>query len=597
MIISPHRENHLLAIPTTLSGGNFGRLKTLPGFFKWQGRNVVFRITGENIKHILNNWPDAEWIGGCDEVRKDYLIRQDRGAEVVRAKADPAITPDVGDYAFKRDPMDHQRRAFALSRDQEAFGLFMEQGTGKTKVTIDTACHLYLKKKIDAMIVVAWPNGVHRNWVDYELPVDMSVPYQAEYWSGNYKAKFRQEAFAALLATKDCLRVMTFNVEAFVAEGAQELMLKMLGQWRCLLVIDQSASIKNPQAKRTKFLIDKCSTLAKFRRVLDGAPVAEGADELYSQFKFLDPMIIGHDTWTGFKAEFCEIGYFNEIKGYKNLDELRRRIDGYSFRCLADDCLDLPERTYKEWPFDLGANERRVFDELNAENLAFFALEDSEKQAKLNTGRASTMVEDEIESPDTGELCSEHLEEHLALVKNLRLQQISSGWWPGDDFKALEPDGPSRLKALLLLLEAARGKALIFARFRADLEVLAQALGKAAVSYHGGVSEEDRATAKKKFMTDPKTLYFLGQPRSAGLGHTLTAARHVIFYSNDPSLRLREECEKRAHRKGLTHKLLVWDLKARHTQDHKIITAFRWKKDLANIIMQDPENFFLKYEE
>ena len=94
-----------------------------------------------------------------------------------------------------------------------------------------------------------------------------------------------------------------------------------------------------------------------------------------------------------------------------------------------------------------------------------------------------------------------------------------------------------------------------------------------------------------------KTKYFIGQPRSAGIGHTLTAAKHVIFYSNDPSLRLREECEKRAHRTGLKHKLIVWDLKARKTQDHKIITAFRWKKDLANLIMQDPENFFLKYEE
>lgn len=597
MIISPHRENHLLAIPTTLSGGNFGKLKTLPGFFKWQGRNVVFRITGENIRHILNNWPDAEWIGGCEAIRKDYLLKQDRGNEVVRAKSDPAVLPDTSTYDFKREPMDHQRRAFAISRDCEAFGLFMEQGTGKTKVTIDTACYLYQEGKIDAMIVVAWPNGVHRNWVDYELPVDTSVPYVAEFWSGNYKAKFRQEAFAKLLASENCLRVMTFNVEAFVAEGAQQLMLKMLGKWRCLLVIDQSASIKNPQAKRTKFLIDKCSTLATYRRVLDGAPVAEGADELYSQFKFLDPMIIGHDTWTGFKAEFCEIGYFNEIKGYKNLDELRRRIDGYSFRCLADDCLDLPERTYKEWPFDLGTNERRVFDELNAQNLAFFAREDSENNTNATTGRGQGVVEGDFESPDTGELSAEHLEEHLGLVKNLRLQQISSGWWPGEDFKALEEDGPSRLKALLLLLEAAKGKALIFARFRADLEVLAKALGKKAVSYHGGVGEEDRALAKKKFMTDDKTLYFLGQPRSAGLGHTLTAARHVIFYSNDPSLRLREECEKRAHRKGLKHKLIIWDLKARQTQDGKIITAFRWKKDLANIIMQDPENFFLKYEE
>jgi hypothetical protein len=594
VIISPHRENHILLIPESLGGGNFAKISGLPGHFKWQGRNAIVRVSGENIRRILNDWPDAEWIGGSESIRKQYLLKEERGEEIVRAKSDPAVVPDDSDYKYKRDPMDHQRKAFAISRERDSFGLFMEQGTGKTKVTIDNACWLHQQDKIDALIIVAWPNGVHRNWIDYELPKDMSIPYSAEYWSGNYKAKFKQEAFAKLIEEKDKFRIMAFNVEAFVGEHAQNMIMKMLGKWRCMLVIDQSASIKNPQAKRTKFLIDKCSKLAKYRRVLDGAPVAEGADELFSQFKFLDPWIIGHDTWTGFKAEFCEIGYFNEIKGYKNLDELRRRIDGHCYRVLADDCLDLPDRIYKEWPFDLAENERRVFDELNLKNLAFFSAQGTHAET---TGMGLEIVEEDFESPDTGASSSDSIEEHSAMVKNLRLQQISSGWWPLDGIKQLEDEMPSRLKALLMLLEANPGKALIFARFRADLEIIQKTLGKAAVSYHGGINEEDRALAKKKFMECDKTKYFIGQPRSAGIGHTLTAAKHVIFYSNDPSLRLREECEKRAHRTGLKHKLIVWDLKARKTQDHKIITAFRWKKDLANLIMQDPDNFFLKYEE
>jgi SNF2 family DNA or RNA helicase len=322
---------------------------------------------------------------------------------------------------------------------------------------------------------------------------------------------------------------------------------------------------------------------------LTKASYAQMAKETMAQYQ--------HAKKHGFKAEFCEIGYFNEIKGYKNLDELRRRIDGHCYRVLADDCMDLPERVYKEWPFDLAENERRVFDELNGHNLAYFARLESQENTDASARSALESVEDTFETPDSGSLSPETIEEHSAMVKNLRLQQISSGWWPSDDVKALESDGPSRLKALLSLLQAHPGKALIFARFRADLHAIADALGNKAVSYHGGVNEEDRATAKRRFMEDDKIQYFIGQPRSAGIGHTLTAAKHVIFYSNDPSLRLREECEKRAHRKGLKHKLMVWDLKARRTQDHKIITAFRWKKDLANLIMQDPDNFFLKYEE
>lgn len=595
MIISPHKENHLLAIPGELGKGNFAKLSQFPGFWKWQERNLVFRATGANLLYVLNNWPDAEWIGGAEKFRKDFLIQQGLGEQIVRAKSDPAIVPDDKGYKYKRQPMDHQRKAFSISRDTKAFGLFMEQGTGKTKVTIDTACYLFQKGEIDALIVIAWPNGVHRNWVEYELPEDMSVPYMADFWSSNHKTLHRKKAFDKILGEKKKLRVFTFNIEAFVSEAAKGMLLKMLGQWKCLLVIDQSASIKNPQAKRTKFLVDKAAALASFRRVLDGQPVAEGADELYSQFKFLDPWIIGHDTWTAFRAEFCEVGFFNEIKGYKNLDELRRRIDGHCYRVLSRDCQDLPPRIYKKWKFDLTPGERRIFEELESQDLAFF--KDSES-AKLATGHTQEAVLMEKEGEATGETCSETLEEHRALIKNMRLQQISSGWWPGEEFKAIEEGDklPGRAQALMALLQQSSGKCLIFARFRADLDLLQKLLGKEAVSFHGGIKDDDRDEAKRRFMRDPKVKFFLGQPRSAGVGHTLTAAENVIFYSNDHSLRLREECEKRAHRTGLKTKLFVWDLVASDTQDEKIVKSLREKKKLADVILKDPESFFLNYE-
>jgi hypothetical protein len=578
MVIAPHKPNHVIAISDRqLRGGDFAKLAALPGFFKWQeDRTCVIRATGANIAYILEQWPDAQWLGSTEEIRDAYLAEKELAGATALKKAETSERYSDHGYKYKRLPMKHQRKAFALSRDKVAFGFFMEQGTGKTKVTLDTACWLWQKEKIDALIVVAWPNGVHRNWVEYEIPLDVSAPYVAEYWSSNHKAKHRQEAYEKFLAApKGRLKIFCFNVEAFVSPAARAFILKLLEKWRCLLVIDQSASIKNPRAKRTRFLIDKTSKLAPFRRILDGAPVAEEAAELYSQFKFLDPWIIGHDTWTSFKAEFCKVGYFNEIVGYRNMDKLRSLIDGYSFRVRSDDCLDLPPRIYKPWMFDLAANEQRIFDELKVEDIATFGgILDKESDRMMT------------------------LEEHNALIKNMRLQQISSGWFPKDgEVRQIEKHLPSRMDALQDLLKAiGKEKALIFARFRADLELLQELLGKTAVSYHGGIKDDDRERAKRMFMRNPSTLYFLGQPRSAGFGHTLTEAKHIIFYSNDHSLRLREECEKRAHRQGLKHKLIVWDLIARKTQDAKIIRTFRAKKELANQILKDPDNFFLKYE-
>lgn len=597
MTIAPHHEGYVLLIADKLGGGNtFAKLAQFPGHTRWLERNLIVRATGANLQHILNNWPEAEWIGRSERVRDEYLTQQGVAAKVSETKA-MAVIPDTSDYQFKRPPMDHQRKAFALSRDQTAFALFMSQGTGKTKVIIDNACYLFQAGKIDALIIIAWPNGVHRNWLEYELPEDMTVPYVAEYWSGNWATKHRTKAREALFAApSDHLRVMAFNVEAFTSEGAKDFLLRCLTGWRCLFVIDQSASIANPQAKRTKFLIDKTSTLAKYRRILDGAPVAEGASELYSQFKFLDPWIIGHDTWTGFRAEYCVIGFFNEIKGYRNIDELRAKIDGYCYRCRSEDCLDLPERIYKRWQFDLSAEESRIFEELRVVELATFSdrLNEDEDEGEFEDASDEDKAQQAIDRGLTR--TSNFIEEHRVLVKLLRLQQIASGWWPGEEFKMINPEGkPSRLQALEAILEAAEGeKALIFARFRADLELIQQALGTKAVSYHGGVGEEERLEAKRKFMKDPKTLYFIGQPQSAGLGHTLTAAHHVIFYNNHPSLRLREECEKRAHRQGLDHKLIIWDLIAKGTQDAAIVRALRAKKELSNVIMADPDNFFLQ---
>ena len=556
-------------------------LGAFPAFTKFEGRSLKVRINDVNIEYLIENWPDAEWEADVVYLRDKCIEKRDNMASLEAARL--ALPFGEDDFPYKRQPMDHQRRVFLLSRDQPAYAYLMEQGTGKTKVVIDNACYLFNKGLIKCLIIIAWPNGVHRMWHDDELPNDMSVPYQSQFWSSSCtkeKSWEIQRVFESARGGK--MAVMTFNVEAFTSSAARECIKNFL-RLPSMVVIDQSASIKNPDSKRTQFLIDEIASHpnALYKRIMDGDPVAEGADELYSQFKFLSEDIIGHDTVTGFRNEYCNLGRFKEVIGYRNLDRLRKRTEPYSFRITADEALDLPERVYKRWDFDLSKQELRVFNEMRSKSIAFFEPrgEDLEELGEL---------------PETG--C---IEETMAMVKNMRLQQISSGWWPeADNFKALEPDSsPSRLTALTSLLALAKGKALIFARFRADLELIQKTLGKSAVSYHGGIKDNDRVIAKHRFQNDPDILYFIGQPRNAGIGHTLTAAHHVIFYSNDYSLRLRAESEKRAHRKGLKNNLTVWDICGRRTQDKKIMQTLRNKRSIAADILQDPESFFLDHHE
>jgi len=74
------------------------------------------------------------------------------------------MTPD-----FKTVPFKHQLDEFTEFHHALTRAIFWEQGTGKTKLIIDTACALFQAGKITGVLVVA-PNGVHRNWVEDEIP-------------------------------------------------------------------------------------------------------------------------------------------------------------------------------------------------------------------------------------------------------------------------------------------------------------------------------------------------------------------------------------------------------------------------------------------
>lgn len=481
---------------------------------------------------------------------------------------------------FKRKPFAKQLEGFELSKDKPNFGLFMEQGTGKTKVTLDTANYLYKKGVIDTLIVVAWPNGVHRNWVDIEIAKDLNVPYKATFWQSSL-SKEKQKQIEEVYHYKDGLRVMTYNIEAVNTEKGKANIGHFIKSGKVFFVLDQSACIKTPTAARTKAMtkFGQHNNII-YKRILDGDPHAEGLHELFAQFKFLDPDIIGLTSYTAFKSTYCEMGYFKNIIGYKNVDQLMAKIEPYFFRCTSDECVDLPSKIYKRWSFELNDEERKLYNQMKRHNLAYF-----------NTGFEEILTQ-----------------EKLALTKNMRLQQISSGWLSVDRGKRKTESGKmvnnfellpiskesSRLSAFKDLILEAKGKILIFTRFVADILELEKFLGKESVSFHGGISDDQKSEAKRLFMEDESVRFFIGQPSTAGIGHTLTAAKHIVFYSNGHSLRLRKECEKRAHRTGLKHNIIIWDLIAKNTQDFNIVNCLIEKKKVSDAIMKEPENFFMQ---
>jgi SNF2 family DNA or RNA helicase len=561
---APFGDRYCLLTVPNLDTNKIEILNTLPSYKRWIGRDLLFQPTSASLGRLHKFFPDIKWDEDVQHHLDNY-IKTLRTAEEIRKKKEN-LTPEKDDFIFKTEPFEHQRKTFYLSRDQKVFALLMEQGTGKTKVVIDNSAYLYSKGEISALVVIA-PNGVHRNWI---REVDTHLPDWCEHQITYYKSGMNKkeiETFESVLHSKDCLKIFTFNVEAFTSPKAVHWMERILLSNEVMLVVDESTRIKTPGAKRTK-LITKFGKQAKYKRILTGTPITKNAADVYAQFKFLDPQILGYDSFYSFRNQYCVMGGFEQrqIIAYKNLDELSRNVEGHSFRVLKKDCLDLPPKIYQ-----------RHFVEM------------SERQKKMyNTMKKGFIAELEgnfIEAPE-------------AITRLLRLQQILCGWFPTENERVQPIDEKNpRIEALKDVLEGIESKVIIWARFRADIRAIERLLGDLAVSYHGGVDLDARELAIERFQKDSAIRYFIGTPQAGGTGLTLTAAEYAIYYSNSFDLEQRLQSEDRCHRIGTKNNVTYIDIECQKSIDSKIIKALRDKKNIADIITKDPISIFLEEEE
>ena len=182
-------------------------------------------------------------------------------------------------YEFKTTPYDHQRTAFDESWRRPYFGLFMEMGTGKSKVAIDTIGALYQAGDIDTALIIA-PKGVFDNWVKKEIPVHLpdSIQTKLVKWQPNFTQKFRaeiQEIADPENREPGFLHILVMNTEAFsTPKGASAAQKFVQLNPNCMTILDESTSIKNKGAQRTKNLI-KVGQASKYRRILTGSPITK----------------------------------------------------------------------------------------------------------------------------------------------------------------------------------------------------------------------------------------------------------------------------------------------------------------------------------
>ncbi len=200
-----------------------------------------------------------------------------------------------------------QHAALTRSLSKRNFALFMEQGTGKTKVIIDTVAIHYDAKHIEGLLIAA-PIDVHEQWILEQIPTHMPhhIKLRARIWNSGNARSVRECNELVQKPLNGVLSVLSMNHEAFATAKGVRLAVSFLKRYKSLLAIDESdLAIKTPKAVRTKALVHRVSPHAFMRRIMTGTP-AENPFDLYAQFNFLDERIIDQESFLTFKHRYAK---------------------------------------------------------------------------------------------------------------------------------------------------------------------------------------------------------------------------------------------------------------------------------------------------
>jgi len=253
-------------------------------------------------------------------------------------------------FVFKTEPYEHQLTALEKSCDKRQYAYFMEMGTGKSKVLVDNVTHLYAKGKINAVLIIA-PKGVYRNWAKREIPIHMPdfIERQIYLWTPGESAKVMKEK-EDLIKPSSEIKFLVMNVEALSTPKGVKFAWKFISNHDTLMAVDESTTIKNPTAKRTKNIV-KLGKYCYYRRILTGSPVTRSPLDIYTQCQFLDPALLGFSSYYSFRNRYALLvdrsaggRSFKQVVGFQNLEELNGLMQPFSYRVLKEDCLDLPDK-------------------------------------------------------------------------------------------------------------------------------------------------------------------------------------------------------------------------------------------------------------
>jgi len=439
----------------------------------------------------------------------------------------------------------HNYQSYCIDRiiSDDAIGLFLDMGLGKTVITLSAINELiYNRFAVSKVLVIAPKKVAESTWAKEAKKWDHLQHLRVIPVLGT-----AQKRIKALNTPGDIFVINRENVPWLVEYDRNS--------WRFdMVVVDELSSFKSHQAKRFKSLCWVRKYIKRFVG-LTGTPASNGILDLWAQVYLLDEGVRLEKKISHFREKYFNSnshgGNFMTFEAKSGADDaIRNLIGDICISMKASDYLELPECLTIDVPVVLDSKAQEQYKKLEREMLL---------QVDMETLTAQT-----------------------AAVLSGKLLQFANGA-VYDDTRQVIPIHNCKLDAFSELIEGLGGQhALVFYNFKHDLARLKDLLNKTHLSVRELKTPQDEVD-----WNAGKIDILLAHPASAAYGLNLQdGGHHVIWFGLNWSLELYEQANKRLHRQGQKNTVIIHRMIVEGTRDEDVASALENKSDVQNALLE-----------
>jgi SNF2 family DNA or RNA helicase len=472
-------------------------------------------------------------------------------------------------------PWAHQIELWKRSYGQPNFYIAHDMGCGKSKGAIDYFNSQNLKR-----VLVLCPKAVVPGW-GRQFRLHSPVPWKV---FPILKEKSTDTTITKAKRVKNILRDAGPNDKVAIVVNYDTAWLPGMGpsynknnritdtgilmqqDWDGLCC-DEAHRLKSPGGKQSWF-VKRIAPQIQNKRFLSGTPMPHSPQDVYGQYRALDPSIFG-TSFVRFRQRYCVMGGYEnkQVVSYQNLDELNALFYSIAHMVTAEEALDLPQESNMNIYFDLEPRTFKIYKEFEQELTA--AINNKSMTAKNG------------------------------LTKLLRLAQMTGGNISFDDHthKTIESNKVDTATELVQDLPP-KEPVIIFAWFIPEINALKEKLEKKPP--HGPGRKVHILSGQHQTPSDfidsvwtaEDSDVLIVQMQAGGEGVDFSVARYCIYVSTGYSLGKYRQSRRRVNRPNEwghdpDHKVFYYHILANNTVDIKISKGIKAKAKLVDFVLEE----------